>query len=164
MRSYVSAAFSPARQRDELADPDRVTWLATIDEQGIVGFAAVRRGTAGDGVVASTPVDLHRIYVESSCHGLGVGRRLMDVCVTQARTWAADVLWLGVWERNQRAISFYEQVASAPSAVRRSCSARTSSATSSWRASSSNKLRRPIDSSGSPHSTVPDRECHSTRR
>jgi len=33
----------------------------------------------------------------------------MDLCVTQARTWDADVLWLGVWERNQRAISFYEK-------------------------------------------------------
>jgi diamine N-acetyltransferase len=108
MRSYVSVAFSLERQRDELADPDRVTWLASIGREP-VGYATVRRGAAGNGVVASMPVELHRIYVDRSRHGLGVGRRLMDVCVAQARTWAADVLWLGVWERNGRAIAFYEQ-------------------------------------------------------
>lgn len=109
MRSYVAAAFSRARQHAELTDPDRVAWLATIDDHALAGFASVRRGTAGNGVVAEAPVELHRIYVDGSCQGLGVGRCLMDVCVAQARSWAADALWLGVWEHNKRAISFYEQ-------------------------------------------------------
>ena len=33
----------------------------------------------------------------------------MEACIAQARSWDADVLWLGVWEHNQRAISFYGQ-------------------------------------------------------
>jgi len=27
--------------------------------------------------------------------------------VSQARAWGADVLWLGVWEHNDRALAFY---------------------------------------------------------
>jgi hypothetical protein len=44
LRSYVSAAFSNTRQLEELTDPDRVAWLATIDNQRPIGFAMVRRG------------------------------------------------------------------------------------------------------------------------
>ena len=109
MHEYVSSAFAPARQLQELADPDRVAWLAAVDGREPVGFAVVRRGSVGDGVAASTPVEVERLYVDSTFHGGGVGRRLMDACVAQARAWKGDVLWLGVWERNPRAISFYEK-------------------------------------------------------
>jgi ribosomal protein S18 acetylase RimI-like enzyme len=33
----------------------------------------------------------------------------MRACVEQARAWHCDVLWLGVWEHNPRAIAFYEK-------------------------------------------------------
>jgi ribosomal protein S18 acetylase RimI-like enzyme len=33
----------------------------------------------------------------------------MSACVDQARAWGCDVLWLAVWERNPRAIAFYEK-------------------------------------------------------
>jgi ribosomal protein S18 acetylase RimI-like enzyme len=109
MHQYVSAAFTPARQLHELADPDRVAWLAVVDGREPVGFAMVRRGSVCAGVAASTPVEVERIYVDSTFHGAGVGRRLMEACVAQAGAWKADVLWLGVWEQNPRAISFYEK-------------------------------------------------------
>jgi len=109
MHLYVSSAFTHARQLHELADPDRVAWLAVVDGREPVGFAMVRRGSVGDGVAASTPVEVERIYVDSNYHGGGVGRRLMEACAAQAGAWQADVLWLGVWERNPRAISFYEK-------------------------------------------------------
>ena len=33
----------------------------------------------------------------------------MDACLATAREWEADLLWLGVWEHNPRAIAFYEK-------------------------------------------------------
>ena len=44
-----------------------------------------------------------------SFHGRGVGEALLNACVRQAREWGCDVVWLGVWERNPRAIAFYEK-------------------------------------------------------
>ncbi len=109
MHEYLSTAFTPARQREELSDPDRAAWIAESDDRDPVGFALIRRRSVGDGVVASLPVEIERIYVDRTLHGGGVGRRLMEQCVTRARAWRADVLWLGVWERNPRAIAFYEK-------------------------------------------------------
>jgi diamine N-acetyltransferase len=108
MRLHLEETFSTERQAEELVDPDRMTWLADID--GVdVGFAMVRRGVGADGVSADRPAEVQRIYVDRAAHGSGIGHRLMGTCVDQAAQWGADVLWLGVWERNQRAISFYER-------------------------------------------------------
>jgi ribosomal protein S18 acetylase RimI-like enzyme len=38
-----------------------------------------------------------------------VGALLLDQCVQQAREWECDLVWLAVWERNPRAIRFYEK-------------------------------------------------------
>ena len=39
--------------------------------------------------------------------GTGVGNALMKRCVEIAYEMGKRVVWLGVWERNQRAIQFY---------------------------------------------------------
>ena len=39
--------------------------------------------------------------------GKGVGSQLMEASLHEARRKNKEVVWLGVWERNQRAIDFY---------------------------------------------------------
>ena len=39
----------------------------------------------------------------------GIGEKLLDHCVGFARDLGKEVLWLGVWEENPRAIRFYEK-------------------------------------------------------
>jgi ribosomal protein S18 acetylase RimI-like enzyme len=50
------------------------------------------------------------LYVVSDCHGTGVARDLMNACVAEIRSHRSDVVWLGVWERNPRAIAFYRKL------------------------------------------------------
>ena len=109
MREYVDAAFSIDAQRESLADDDRAVWIAEDDGHAAVGYAVLRRGSTADGVVGSKPAEVQRIYVDQAWHGHGAGDALMRACVNQAKAWHADVLWLGVWEKNPRAIAFYEK-------------------------------------------------------
>jgi ribosomal protein S18 acetylase RimI-like enzyme len=53
--------------------------------------------------------EIARLYADQRWHGRGLGGALMHVCIATARDWGADLLWLGVWERNARAIAFYEK-------------------------------------------------------
>lgn len=109
MRDYLAGAFSEERQRAELADDSRVIWIA-LDALGrAIGYVAMRRDTRTNGVVAEQPAEVQRIYADRTWHGRGLGRALMTACVEQARAWGCDVLWLAVWERNPRAIAFYEK-------------------------------------------------------
>ena len=106
VRSFLSATYSPARQLAELGDPGRVAWIAESGGEA-VGYALVRRHASTANVSATDPTEVQRIYVARSLHGQGVADLLMRACVDHARAWEADALWLGVWERNPRAIAFY---------------------------------------------------------
>jgi ribosomal protein S18 acetylase RimI-like enzyme len=42
-------------------------------------------------------------------HGRGVARQLMAAVFAAARGRSAQTLWLGVWEKNLRALAFYRK-------------------------------------------------------
>jgi diamine N-acetyltransferase len=109
MRSYLAGSFSEEKQRGEIEDPDGAVFLAVGPPDQAIGFAAMRRGTRGDGVNGERPAEVNRIYADRPWHGRGVGAALMKACVEQARAWSCDALWLAVWECNPRAIAFYEK-------------------------------------------------------
>jgi ribosomal protein S18 acetylase RimI-like enzyme len=47
--------------------------------------------------------------VHADAHGRGVAQALMEHVLGRAAPLDADVAWLGVWERNPRAIAFYRK-------------------------------------------------------
>lgn len=54
-------------------------------------------------------MELARLYATKEMVGRGVGDLLMARCIEHARERGQRTLWLGVWERNARAIGFYEK-------------------------------------------------------
>ncbi len=108
MDLHCRSAYGDAIQAAEIADPDRVT---LVSEQGgrLTGYAQLRWGAAPSCVRAGAPGELLRLYVDKEWHGTGVAQRLMAECIAQMRAHGSDVVWLGVWERNPRAIAFYKK-------------------------------------------------------
>ncbi|AMW06183.1 GNAT family N-acetyltransferase [Gemmatimonas phototrophica] len=108
MALYLDYAFSESKQRGELADPARVCLL--VEHEGVlVAYASVFRGSGNEQVTAGHPVELERFYVDGAWHGRGVAAPLMAAVREVALEWGGDALWLGVWERNPKAIRFYEK-------------------------------------------------------
>ena len=52
-------------------------------------------------------LEVARIYAMSNKVGKGVGSLLMQSCIEIGKQRNKEWLWLGVWEKNQRAIDFY---------------------------------------------------------
>jgi ribosomal protein S18 acetylase RimI-like enzyme len=106
MDRHCRTRYGTAIQAAEIADPNRVTLLC---EQGgrLVGFAQLRWGAAPGCVVALAPGEIQRLYVVAACHGKGVAHDLMAACLDEMSSRRSDVAWLGVWERNPKAIAFY---------------------------------------------------------
>lgn len=109
MALHCRTHYSEEIQAQEISNPKMVTLLC---EQGgrLVGFAQVRWGEAPGCVAADAPGEIQRLYVVSDCHGTGVAHDLMNACVDEIRGHRSDVVWLGVWERNPRAIAFYRKL------------------------------------------------------
>ena len=106
--TYIAQAFNPEQIAAELADPRSTFLLAQINGQAI-GYAKLRAGDAPACVDGPRPIELERIYVDKNAHGRGVGAALMRACLAEARQAAFGAVWLGVWERNDRAQAFYRK-------------------------------------------------------
>ena len=109
MKSYLAHSFRPELQAAELGDQACRTWIAEDTDGTPIGYAMLWRGNRTEGVEATSPAEIQRIYVDRALHGRAVGDALMRACVEQARAWACDVIWLAVWQRNPRDIAFYEK-------------------------------------------------------
>ena len=109
MVEYVRSAFSLESQREALGDVAIAAFIAEDAGHAAIGYAMMKRGSRAPGVTGTKPVEVQRIYSDHAWHGRGVGALLMNACIEQARAWHADELWLGVWEKNPRAIAFYHK-------------------------------------------------------
>lgn len=110
MAAYLAGAFSEAQQRRELEDEDSRIWLARGEDGTLVGYAHVRLASRPSVAVPHTrAAEIARLYADRRWHGRGLGALLMGACIDTARADGSDLLWLGVWERNVRAIAFYRK-------------------------------------------------------
>lgn len=103
---HLEKAYGVPQQAAELADPDVATLL--VEEGGqAVAYAQLRTGHVPDCVEGASPVELWRFYVSREWHGRGIAQALMSRVIAEAAIRGARTLWLGVWERNPRALAFY---------------------------------------------------------
>lgn len=72
------------------------------------GYARLRLSKP-DSTYSDNVAEIARIYTEQGMIGKGVGAALMDHCIAFARDNAKEMIWLGVWEKNERAIAFYKK-------------------------------------------------------
>jgi GNAT superfamily N-acetyltransferase len=109
MDAYLAHAFSETRQRAELSAFDERVWLALDGGEEIAGYVHVRLGARPPmgSAPSERPAEIARLYADRRWHGRGLGAALMDAAVATALEWGGDLLWLGVWEKNPRAIAFY---------------------------------------------------------
>lgn len=108
MEQHLKSAWHPDLQRAEIQDASIDTLLAWCGER-LAAFAQVRDRRAPPGVAALRPVELNRFYVDAPWQGRGLARALMDAVESCARARGGKELWLGVWERNERAQAFYRK-------------------------------------------------------
>jgi ribosomal protein S18 acetylase RimI-like enzyme len=108
MERYVSEHFGPELQAAELGDPRYLTLVAEVEGRP-AGYTQLGQGPAPAGVTGAGPLEIMRFYIDRPWHGLGLAQALMGAAAEHARAAGARTLWLGVWERNPRAIAFYRK-------------------------------------------------------
>jgi GNAT superfamily N-acetyltransferase len=108
VEAYIADHYSPAIQLAELQDSRLIYLVAEIDAR-LVGFALLRTDQTHPDVGGTHPMRLARIYIDTPYLGRGLGSTLMEHCTRECRRRGHDVLWLGVWEQNRKAIAFYER-------------------------------------------------------
>ena len=106
LAAFLAAAYSEAIQARELSDP-ALHYLVAERDGELVAFSLLRSGKPCPFTSDPEPMEVQRFYVDSRCHGTGLAQALMATTVAEARARGARTLFLGVFEKNVRAIRFY---------------------------------------------------------
>ena len=108
MDLHCALNYSAEIQAREIDDPGVATILCE-DDGRLVGYVQLGWRPAPVALGAERTAELQRLYVDRRWHGTGVAQALMAEALGRAKLGRADRIWLGVWERNPRAIAFYEK-------------------------------------------------------
>jgi diamine N-acetyltransferase len=108
MSKYLNEDLSAAKLMAELNDQNTEFYFAT-NNNDIIGYLKINFGQSQKELQNDNALEIERIYVLKEYHGKNVGQELYNKAIAIARHKNVDYVWLGVWENNQRAISFYKK-------------------------------------------------------
>lgn len=108
MEAYVSEAFQVTKLAAELQHPDSAFFFIYTDDQ-LAGYLKVNVEQAQTEDIAENALEIERIYVDKAFKGRGLGKQLIEKAIAVAQEKGKSSVWLGVWEKNEPAIGFYQK-------------------------------------------------------
>lgn len=108
MQKYLDERFSIEKLTAELNDKNAIFYFAQLENK-IVGYLKINFGDSQTELKDDKSLEIERIYVLKEFQGKKIGQILYDKAIEIAKQKDADYIWLGVWEENPRAISFYKK-------------------------------------------------------
>ncbi len=109
MDKFLEAYFNLQQVTSELENSNDYFYLA---ETGGVASGYIRMMedyTHFELMKQWKALELKRIYVDKAFHGKGIAQQLIAFVEAFAKENTYQVIWLGVWEHNNRAKKFYEK-------------------------------------------------------
>ena len=108
MKNYLQEGFSIEKLTNEINNKNSEFYFATFNNE-IIGYLKLNFGDSQTELKDHKALEIERIYVSKEFHGKKVGQFLYDKAIQIAKQKNAEYVWLGVWEENLRAISFYKK-------------------------------------------------------
>lgn len=108
MAQYLEEGFSIKKLREELTNQFSVFYFAILNEE-VIGYLKLNFGNSQTELNDNAGLEIERIYVLQEYHGKKIGQILYEKALQIAVERKSDYVWLGVWEENPRAISFYKK-------------------------------------------------------
>jgi len=106
--AYIQQHFNTEELIKETKNKNSVSYLARINDE-VVGYLKLNSENAQTENISKDSLEIERIYVLKKYHGFKVGLKLLDTAVTKAKELQKKFIWLGVWEKNEKAIYFYKK-------------------------------------------------------
>lgn len=107
IEDYIRKTYDPMKIQKELTERTISYMIAYLDDVA-AGFAKLNHKRNPDGGTDNC-AEIEKIFILNNLIGKKVGKALMLRLIDQARQCNYDYLWLGVWEKNERAIAFYKK-------------------------------------------------------
>ena len=106
MSIYLRDAYNLPKLKRELTNPQSHFYFIYWQEQ-LAGYLKLNFGEAQTEQVASSALEVERIYIRSSFKRKKLGYSLIQKALREAQNKGLETIWLGVWEHNDAARTFY---------------------------------------------------------
>lgn len=108
MKAYLEQAFDTSRLHGELSNSNSLFYFFYINGE-LSGYLKLNEANAQTDIYDLQSLEIERIYLTKELKGKGLGSILMNKAIDVAKERNKMFLWLGVWEKNDKAISFYKR-------------------------------------------------------
>ena len=106
MKKYLNEAFDRKKVSDELKD-ENSTFMIVYNDEVPAGYMKVNEAPSQSDINDANSMEIERIYVLDKFQNMGMGKYLMEKAVSIAYERKKQYIWLGVWEKNKKALGFY---------------------------------------------------------
>ncbi|HTQ66232.1 MAG TPA: GNAT family N-acetyltransferase [Puia sp.] len=106
MDKFLREQFTKEKLMAEAGAPGNFFLLAYLNQEP-QGYLHLKKSVNPEELQNLAAIEIGRIYAVQKAIGRGVGSSLMQAAIDFAQIKNEEVIWLGVWEHNQKAIKFY---------------------------------------------------------
>ena len=108
MDKFMNEQFTREALIAEVGAPGNIFLVAYSGGEAL-GYLFMRKSENPRELGNVAAIEIARIYVEQDAIGKGVGALLLERSIEVAKEKKENIIWLGVWEHNPRAIAFYQK-------------------------------------------------------
>ncbi len=109
IENYVNEKFNSTSIKKEL-DNKLIIYLLAFYDNHLIGYAKLKNQSWPSTIKSPNSIEIERLYVLNKFQKLKFGFAMMQKCIDQAISLNCNMIWLGVWEKNAKAIAFYEKL------------------------------------------------------
>ncbi|MFN3298647.1 MAG: GNAT family N-acetyltransferase [Sediminibacterium sp.] len=108
LNKYLQEQLSLNKLVEELNNNYSEFYFASENER-VIGYLKLNWEKAQTELIDEAAFEIERIYILKEYFGKGLGQFILDHAIIIGKAHQPTFIWLGVWEKNSRAIRFYEK-------------------------------------------------------
>jgi diamine N-acetyltransferase len=109
LKAYLEKAYNLKQLEKELSNPTSQFFSVYFNHE-IAGYLKININDAQTEKMSDDSLEIERIYVKRKFQKQGLGKYLFKKAIEVAMEQKKAKIWLGVWEKNENAIAFYERL------------------------------------------------------
>lgn len=109
MKTYLEKAFNFEQLEKELSNAFSEFYFIFLNEE-LAGYLKVNINDSQSEKTGDEALEIERIYIRNKFQRKGLGKYLIDKAMEVAMIQNKKMIWLGVWEKNEKAVDFYKKI------------------------------------------------------
>jgi diamine N-acetyltransferase len=109
MNAYLERAFNLKQLEKELSNISSQFFFVYFNNE-VAGYLKVNTNDAQSEEMGDESLEIERIYIKNEFQKHGLGKYLLNKAIDIAMEHNKKKIWLGVWEKNDNAITFYKKM------------------------------------------------------